>query len=307
MIHFFAAYPDIIENFVDAWARQLKREIRAVPYRKILFRKSFPPGICIFSDLELLSSGQAFFIQKLNRRLKKSPVNHKILNEPNRCLRRFDLLKTLHERGINHFRAYRPDELKDDLKFPVFLRREADHRGALTPLLHSRGELDEALRKLSFRDRWLRRHRLMAVEYVDCMDHEGIFRKFSVMNVNGTLIPRHILFSRNWMTKKADLVTPATVEEEVAFIENFPHREQVAEIFRIAGIDYGRIDYGLKGGSVQVWEINTNPTVVPHPDTIDQRRLPVQSRSAAQIARALEVLGENNFPGGGIASRAESR
>ena len=33
------------------------------------------------------------------------------------------------------------------------------------------------------------------------------------------------------------------------------------EIFRLAQIDYGRIDYGLLGDDLQVWEINTHPSV----------------------------------------------
>ena len=132
----------------------------------------------------------------------------------------------------------------------------------------------------------------MVVEYVDCAAADGLFRKYSAMNVGGTLIARHILFSRNWVTKKADFVSAATVEEEIAFQENFPHRAQVAEIFRLAGVDYGRVDYGLKNGRVQVWEINTNPTVVPVPGKIDDRRLPAQTRSAALIAQALASLAQ---------------
>ena len=160
----------------------------------------------------------------------------------------------------------------------------------MSGLLRSRDELNRELKKLSFRNRWLLRRRLMAVEYIDCADDDGIFRKFSVMNVGGNLIPRHILFSRNWVTKKPDLVTATTVEEEIAFVENFPHREQIVEIFRIAGVDYGRIDYGLKDGRVQVWEINTNPTVVPKKEVINKLRLSVQTKSAKLIAQALHVL-----------------
>ena len=33
-------------------------------------------------------------------------------------------------------------------------------------------------------------------------------------------------------------------------------------MFQIAGIDYGRIDYSMLDGEPQVWEINTNPTVL---------------------------------------------
>ena len=289
MIHFLAAYPDTIKHFIDAWAPELGERIRPVAYRKAWFHRFRLPGACIFSDVELLSAGQLFFARKFSRRLQGV---HEILNDPDRCLNRFALLKALHGRGLNHFRAHRPDQLPDDLKFPVFLRRETDHRGSRSGLLHSQSELERAIAKLSFRGRWFLWRRLMVVEYVECAAADGLFRKYSAMNVGGTLIPRHILFSRNWVTKKADFVSATTVEEEIAFLEKFPHREQVTEIFRLAGVDYGRVDYGLKNGRVQVWEINTNPTVVPRREKIDKRRLPAQSQSAALIAQALASLAQ---------------
>jgi len=289
MIHFFAAYPDTIKHFIDAWAPELGGQIRPVAYRKAWFQRSRPPGVCIFSDVELLSAGQLFFARLFSRRLQG---DHEIFNHPDRCLNRFALLQALHDRGINRFSARRPGRLPRDLKFPVFLRRETDHRGSMSQLLYSPGELEHAVAKLSFRSRWFLWRRLMVVEYVGCAGADGLFRKYSVMNVGGTLIPRHILFSPNWVTKRADFVSAATVEEELGFLENFPHREPVTEIFRLAGVEYGRMDYGLNNGRVQVWEINTNPTVVPIPGKIDKRRLPAQTRSAALIAQALAALGQ---------------
>lgn len=50
-----------------------------------------------------------------------------------------------------------------------------------------------------------------------------------------------------------------TAREEIEYIRTNPHRDALAKIFRIAGIDYGRIDYGLVDGTVQTYEINTNP------------------------------------------------
>jgi hypothetical protein len=32
-------------------------------------------------------------------------------------------------------------------------------------------------------------------------------------------------------------------------------------VFEIAGVDYGRVDYGVVDGVPQVWEINLNPTL----------------------------------------------
>ena len=41
-----------------------------------------------------------------------------------------------------------------------------------------------------------------------------------------------------------------------------PHEAELRAIFKLARIDYGRIDYGIKDGQIQVWEINTNPMLL---------------------------------------------
>jgi hypothetical protein len=84
-------------------------------------------------------------------------------------------------------------------------------------------------------------------------------------------------------------VSEETVREEQAFFDAFPHRDALLDIFELAGVDYGRVDYGVKEGQVQVWEINTNPVVVPRPHIIDPRRLPAQSESARRIVAALRA------------------
>ncbi len=37
-----------------------------------------------------------------------------------------------------------------------------------------------------------------------------------------------------------------------------PHEPELREIFRLAKIQYGRVDYSILNGTIQVWEINTN-------------------------------------------------
>jgi hypothetical protein len=122
----------------------------------------------------------------------------------------------------------------------------------------------------------------------------GLFRKYSVMNVAGTLVPRHVLFSDKWATKKPDIVNEQTVAEEVDFVKNFPHAEQVRNIFALAGLDYGRMDYCVKQGRIQVWEINTNPRIVPPRNEVNAARLPTQSESARRIVEAMLALSAKN-------------
>ena len=55
-------------------------------------------------------------------------------------------------------------------------------------------------------------------------------------------------------------------------------------------MDYGRIDYGFSNGRMQVWEINSNPDILPIPERIDPLRMEGQARSASLMAQAFEAL-----------------
>ena len=288
MIHFFAEFPRTLTGFVDSWAPELRPRLQTVSYSRSLFLNP-RKGACIFADLERLPAWKLSLGKRFVRRSAGHSSAPLILNDPNCYLGRFELLRLLHQRGINSFRVFRIDDRNTGVKFPVFLRSEIDHRGPITGLLRSSTELNRALSRLSFGARFRKRH-LMIVEYCDCRDATEAFRKYSVMNINGTLIPRHILFSRDWVTKKPDLVSEATAAEEQEFMRCFPHNRQVAEVFQLAGVNYGRIDYGFVDGRIQVWEINTNPIVVPRRETVNPLRLPAQTNSARRIAEALLSL-----------------
>lgn len=288
MIQFFAEYPRTLTEFADSWAPELRPHIKTVSYGRGLFLAP-PIRAGIFADLERLPAWKFSLGRKIVERSIACSSPPVILNDPGRYLGRFELLRRLHERGINSFRVFRIHDWDGQVKFPVFLRSEIDHRGPITGLLHSAMELKAALAHLPFWARFRKRH-LMVVEYCDARDGVEFFRKYSVMNVNGTLIPRHILFSKDWVTKKPDLISETTVAAEADFMETFPHRQQVAEVFQLAGVNYGRIDYGVVDGRIQVWEINTNPIIVPRRQSVNPLRLPDQTRSARRIADALLSL-----------------
>ena len=76
------------------------------------------------------------------------------------------------------------------------------------------------------------------------------------------------------MVKNADLCNERLVAEELDFLNANPHKKDLMAIFQMAGIDYGRIDYSLHKGRIQVWEINTNPSVLTGNSLeIEQRRI----------------------------------
>jgi len=53
----------------------------------------------------------------------------------------------------------------------------------------------------------------------------------------------------------------SVIEEDRAYAFGNPHKAALTEIFAIAGVEYGRIDYAVKDGRIQTWEINLAPTI----------------------------------------------
>jgi len=133
----------------------------------------------------------------------------------------------------------------------------------------------------------------MVVEFCNTRDEqhgEAPFCKYSIMRVGDRFIPRHILFSRNWVTKTADTVDVALAAEELRFVEARHVPPEIVTAFEVAGVQYGRIDYGLLRGRPQVWEINLNPVIVPQLANIAPQRHAAQKLSASYVRDAFEAL-----------------
>ena len=95
--------------------------------------------------------------------------------------------------------------------------------------------------------------RLQRFLYDVCEPYLRLFRR---------ILPRHLFFSRHWVVKDWSVLTDDLLREELEYLATNPHERQLREIFAAARIEYGRIDYSLRDGEMQVWEINTNPTLV---------------------------------------------
>jgi hypothetical protein len=279
-------YSETIDIYLQSWGRPLSEEIRPVAYESLFPRGSIEGGVFIFSDLERLKDDE---FQRADLLAKKvEAAGGRVLNKPNRVLRRYGLLRALYDSGRNPFNVYRLVDPLGRLRFPVFIRRERAHNGAMSPLLNNQEELDRTLAEMKVSQPIT--DDLLIVEYAHTADGDGLFRKYSVMRIDQTLIARHILFSRDWIDKDADVVTDEAVVEENQFLADFPHAQQVREIFDISGIDYGRIDYSVLDGKVVTWEINTNPRILPGVGRCDPRRMQGQAVCARQIRDAFGEL-----------------
>jgi hypothetical protein len=280
-------------SFLSLWANELAKRINILPY-DIIFsdlsdrRFKLKVGTYIFSDIERLTPWQAEILSKIWEAISRYWDEKRLINHPGQSMRRYQLLRTLRERGLNKFNVYRLEERIVPERFPVFIRGENDHFGNLTGLLHTPRELSAAIQELARQGK--RIDDKIVVEFINTSDNRDIYRKYSAFIVRDRIVPRHLFFSRNWMVKVADVHDASMLAEELEYVHSNPHETQLREIFRIARIDYGRIDYSILDGSIQVWEINTNPMLASRISADIPERRPVHDLFVDQIKAAFEVI-----------------
>jgi hypothetical protein len=221
-------------------------------------------GHYVFTDFDRLTSYEIQAAEVMARRLVELVPQAKVLNRPALVLERFALLRRLADAGLNDFSAYRIDSGDMPRRYPVFVRLEDDCQKPDTPLLHSESELRAALAAL--RASGLPVKRRIAVEYCAEKGTDGHFRKYGVFRIGDRLVPHHLFHNRDWYIKReARQRSPEADDpfapEIAAFLEDQADAGAVMHRFDLAAIDYGRIDYGIVGGRLQTYEINTNPVV----------------------------------------------
>lgn len=291
------AHANTINNYLNSWGKALVPRLTILPYEQLVKTRVLQAGTYIFSDIERLIPEQAEMASQVWKELSNTGKEVCLLNHPTRSMRRYELLRSLHEHSLNKFNIYRLTECRKPQRFPVFIRGENDHFGSLTPLLQTTEELDDAIYKI-FKNGQNRENKVIT-EFCDTSDAKGIFRKYSAFIVEDQIIPCGILFGHSWMLKyPPDLIDEATLQEEWHYIKNNPHEPQLREIFQLARIDYGRIDYGLIDGVLQVWEINTSP-MLPQAfkkNRDDLRRIPLEEYCSQQLKLALEAIDYQAVP-----------
>ncbi|HEV8397373.1 MAG TPA: hypothetical protein VGQ37_23980 [Vicinamibacterales bacterium] len=217
-------------------------------------------GPQIFAGLDQVTPAQRELVGVLWDAHAAAAPHAPRLNDPRRALLRFELLQRLWEEGLNTFRVYRTDQADQVTRFPVFVRHIHRHNGPATRIVETPDELRWMLRALRIRGRRMSDH--MIVEYCDVSGPDRLFRKYAAFKVGRHIIPSHVFASPTWIVKSTqNEPTEASVQEGLQFQRENPHAAWLAKVFEIAGIDYGRVDYGVAAGVPQVWEINLNATL----------------------------------------------
>jgi len=263
VIFFVAPAEDLegIDEYLQQAGPDVRRRLTTLTYDDIVSRCRLPLGTYIFAAIDELTPTERRIAVRCAQELRRADASVRVINHPDEVRLRYDLLRTCFERKLNSFRVRPATEFLRCRRFPVFVRPQGEHLGSLTPVLHTRAKLVRALVQTMTRGHRLRD--LLIVEFCDTADPSGVYRMYSAVVLGDRIIPKTLLHNLNWVTKwKGRLLDADKVREQAEYVEDNPHAAWLAETFALAGIRYGRIDYGIKDGVPQVWEINTNPTLV---------------------------------------------
>ncbi len=221
-----------------------------------------PGGTWIFTDIERLDDHELSAAAEAARLMGNGGA--RVLNDPARVKSRIALLRRLHDEGINAFTAYCAEDNPRPARFPVFVRAASDHRGPITPLLGSQAELDRALVGLVEAGRPLRG--LMVIEYCAEEIASGVWRKLSAFRIGERVFTHLSVIDYAWQVKEGNETRLASdpslagwLAEEREFVTTNRFADTVGKAMALAGIEYGRADFGIVGGRPQIYEINTNP------------------------------------------------
>ncbi|MGE0723677.1 MAG: hypothetical protein AB7O45_04850 [Alphaproteobacteria bacterium] len=248
-----------LRHFLDGPGAAIASRFQLVSYEEAIAGLDRPPsdGAWIFTDYDRLTADESVAAARLWRRLADSGA--RVLNHPTRSLRRFALLRRLRAAGINDFDAHHVTDLRMPERFPVFIRRTDAHSGPASRLLADETALLRTLDRCVAMG-WPFESVIM-VEYQDTREPDGLYRKHGVLRIADRYVPVQVLAHDSWINKRGAEArwTPDQIEIELDLIRRNPHRATIERAFQIAGVEYGRIDFGVSDGRIQVWEINCNP------------------------------------------------
>jgi hypothetical protein len=310
MIYYVATerFSSTVRRFLKSHGKTLGGILKSLTWEELFFERGGPIGHYIFTDFDRLSRYELECAAAFALALEKAAPEARILNHPLRALERFPLLVALHKAGINDFTATRLEAGERPPKYPVFIRAEDGYGGPETDVLSNDAEFDAAIAELARRGLPLRGR--IAIGYAAERGESGHFQKYGAFNIDGDIIPVHVMNGRTWAVKShiaenewverrdEELgLSEAVAADETEYVRNNPHSVDLARAFAIAGIGFGRADYGIVRGRVQIYEINTNPNLPKSlkKDARDARRSIVHQRVVKALGKIATPLDRHGF------------
>ena len=254
-----------IREFLETYAGELTDRFRFVAYEDLAGWDRAPPGTYVLAGLDQLTKAGLDLVDGFERQLRAAGPGFRVLNSARSTLQRFELLRVLHREGLNRHGVARVGTGGADVRYPVFLREEHQHNGAISPLLGSAAEVRAAVAKaivLGYRP-----HDLLLVEYFDAADAAGKYRKFAAHIIGDHVLPHFVDVGSDWrLHHEAAAFDADMFHEDQAYVRLNPHELELRRIFGLAKVEFGRIDYTVKDGRIETWEINLNPTFGRYPE-----------------------------------------
>ncbi len=260
---------------------------RSMSYDDLFCARDIEPGAYIFCDHERLSHVELLAAAEIFALASRSP-QVRLFNDPAKVRTRFGLLRMLREAGVNDFDAYAADGLPRPAKFPVFVREIATHGKPVTPLLSSQEALDAALAEAVRAGYPL--SGLLVIEFCAEPVRDNVWRRWGAHRFGATTVLAEVVSEDNWNVKygAAGLVDDEVYRADDEATRANRHVDVLDRVFALAGVEYGRADFGLVGGRPQIYEINTNPHIgalAAHPSAVRQATLEYnRSRFLAALA-----------------------
>jgi hypothetical protein len=298
LIHYLvtAAQDHSIRDYLESRGQALRDRVRVIPYEALPDRTRFERGTYVLTALEYMSPPMLSLLTAIHEQLA-DVEGFRFLNHPVRTLRRYELLAELARAGDSPFRAVRAGGDLAGLRYPVFLRGDRSHDGAVSPLLRSAREVEAAIGRAIVSGRRLRD--LLVVEYCHTADERGYYRKYGAYVIGDRIVSRRFDHGRSWMLKReTSEFSRAMGIEELEYCRTDPHAERLREIAERAAVGFGCIDYSMKDGRVVVWEINLAPRIgpgrreAPIPKPPEYERIQAQTRECfhPRLRAAFEAL-----------------
>lgn len=246
-----------LSEFIEDNPDRLVNCIRLVTYRKLFTSASLPKATYIFSDLERLTVPGLRRIAHIWKQLQAGDPDIRLVNNPLHVKRRYEMLRHLYARGINSFNVRRAADVVSGCRFPVFLRREADHAGPTSALIENEADLQAAIDALATHGAFRDDH--IVTEFCGAPDDTGAYVKYGCFRVGDRIMPQNRLVGRQWCVKKFDYFDETVIARDLAYVKSTDHNETVRTVFDIAAVEYGRVDYSIVNGRLEFYELNTNP------------------------------------------------
>lgn len=256
-------------TLAEARRSPLAPALRLGNYDQLLRARTAARATHIFADLERLGHWDLELAADLWLQMRAAGL--RVLNNPAHFKNRHTLLRTLFTAGLNDFNAWRPHELEAVDRFPVFLRKIQEHRAPLGGLLENRDAARRAIADAIAGG--IPEESLVLIQFAGEPVRPGVWRKFAAFRIGPAIVPHFSVHDTQWLVKYGFAVPDIEdlYREEREQLDTNPFAAHLWKVFEAAGVEYGRADFAFWRGKIQVFEINTNPTIPapgPHPSAI---------------------------------------